>query len=69
MKEAHTPKTLYSNQNVETLYLVEPKCSYSAKGARQNTLDINTTGLKMRYKSIFEYIYEALLSQFDVESS
>jgi hypothetical protein len=47
MKEAHTPKILYSNQNVENLYLVEPECSTAAKGARQNTLDINITGLKM----------------------
>jgi hypothetical protein len=57
MKEAHTTKTLYSNQNVENVYLVEPECSYAVKGARQNTLDINITGLKMRYKSIFKYIY------------
>jgi hypothetical protein len=47
MKKAHTPKILYSNQNVENLYLVEPECSTAAKGARQNTLDINIKGLKM----------------------
>ena len=57
MKEAHTPKILYSNQNVENLYPVEPESSTAAKGARQNTLDINITGLKMRYKSILKYIY------------
>ena len=57
MKETHTPKILYSNQNVENLYIVEPKVSTAAKGARQNTLDINITGLKMWYKSIFKYIY------------
>jgi hypothetical protein len=57
MKEAHTPKILYSNQNVESLYLVEPESSTAAKGARQNTLDIYITGLKMRYISIFKYIY------------
>jgi hypothetical protein len=51
-KAAHTPKIVYSNQNVENLYLVEPESSTAAKGARQNTLDINITGLKMRYKSI-----------------
>jgi hypothetical protein len=52
MKAAHTPKILYHNQNVENLYLVEPESSTAVKGARQNTLDINITGLKMRYKSI-----------------
>jgi hypothetical protein len=57
MKAAHTPKILYSNQNVESLYLVEPESSTAAKGARQNTLDINIAGLKMRHKSIFKYIY------------
>jgi hypothetical protein len=57
MKEPHTPKILYSNQNVENLYLVEPESSTAAKGARQNALDKNITGLKMRYKSIFKYIY------------
>jgi hypothetical protein len=57
MKEAQTPKILYSNQNVENLYLVEPDSSTAAKGARQNTLDIIITGLKMRYKSIFKYLY------------
>jgi hypothetical protein len=56
-KEAHTPKILYSNQNVENLYLLEPESSTAAKGARQNTLDINITGLKMRNKSILKYIY------------
>jgi hypothetical protein len=41
MKEAHTPKILYSTQNVESLYLVEPpQTSNAVKGARQNTLDI-----------------------------
>jgi hypothetical protein len=39
------------------LYLVEPESSATAKGARQNTLVIKITGLKMRYKSIFKYIY------------
>jgi hypothetical protein len=57
MKEAHTPKILYSNQNVEYWYIVEPEFSTAAKGARQNNLDINITGLKMWYKSIFKYIY------------
>jgi hypothetical protein len=57
MKEAHTPKILYSNQNVENLYLVEPESSTAAIGARKNTLDINITGLKIRYKSILKYIY------------
>jgi hypothetical protein len=57
MKEADTPKILYSNQNVENLYLVEPESSTAVKGARQNTLDIYITGLKMRYKSILKYIY------------
>jgi hypothetical protein len=52
MKAAHTPKILYHNQNVENLYLVETESSTAAKGARQNTLDINITGLKMRNKSI-----------------
>jgi hypothetical protein len=52
MKAAHTPKILYHNQNVENLYLVKRESSTAAKGARQNTLDINITGLKMRYKSI-----------------
>jgi hypothetical protein len=37
---AHTPKMLYSTQNVENLYLVEPVSSTAANGARQNTLDI-----------------------------
>jgi len=36
---------------------VEPESSTAAKGARQNTLDIYITGLKMRYKSILKYIY------------
>jgi hypothetical protein len=52
MKEAHTPKILYINQNVENLYLKEPESSTAVKGARQNTLDIYITGLKMRYISI-----------------
>jgi hypothetical protein len=39
------------------LYLVEPECSTAAKGARQNNLDINITGLKMWYKSIYRYSY------------
>jgi hypothetical protein len=69
MKKAHTPKILYSKQNVENWYLVEPECSTAVKGARQNTLDINITGLKMRYKSIFRYIYGISFSQFYVESS
>jgi hypothetical protein len=56
MKEAHTPKILYSNQNVDSLYFVEPESSTAAKGARQNTLDINITGLKMRNKSILNII-------------
>jgi hypothetical protein len=47
MKKTHTPKILYSNQNMENLYLVEPECSTAVKGLRQNTLDINNTGLKM----------------------
>ena len=42
---------------MENLYLVEPESSTAAKEARQNTLDIYITGLKMRYKSIFKYIY------------
>jgi hypothetical protein len=54
---AHTPKILYINQNVENVYLVEPDFSTTVKGVRQNTLDIHITGLKMRYKSIFKYIY------------
>jgi hypothetical protein len=36
---------------------VEPESSTAAKGAKPNNLDINITGLKMRYKSIFKYIY------------
>jgi hypothetical protein len=42
---------------MENLYLVEPESSTAVKGARQNTLDIYITGLKMRYKSIFKYIF------------
>jgi len=57
MEDTHTPKILYSNQDVENLYLVEPESSTAAKGARQNTLDINITGWKVRYISIFKYIY------------
>jgi hypothetical protein len=37
---------------MENLYLVEPESSTAVKGATQNTLEINITGLKMRYKSI-----------------
>jgi hypothetical protein len=58
MKAAHTPKILYHNQNVDNVYLLEPESSTAARGARQNTLDINITGLKMRYKSILKYIYD-----------
>jgi hypothetical protein len=36
---------------------VEPESSTAAKGARKNTLDVNITGSKMRYKSILKYIY------------
>jgi len=42
---------------MENLYLVEPESLTAVKGARQNNLDINITGLKMRYKSIFRYIF------------
>jgi hypothetical protein len=56
-KEAHTPKILYVNQNMEKLYFVEPDSSTVLNGARQNTLDIYITGLKMWYKFMFEYIY------------
>jgi hypothetical protein len=56
-KEAQTPKILYVNQNMEKLYFVEPDSSTVLNGARQNNLDIHITGLKMRYKYIFNYIY------------
>jgi hypothetical protein len=57
MKEAHTPKILYVNQNVENVYLEELESSTAVNGARQNILDIHSTGLKIRYTSIFQYIY------------
>jgi hypothetical protein len=43
---------------VENLYLVEPEASTAVKGERQNNLDVYITGLKMRYISIFKYIYD-----------
>jgi hypothetical protein len=66
--EAHTPKILYSNQNMENLYFVELDSLTELKGARQNTLDIYITGLKIRYISIFKCIY-SFLSQFNEEST
>jgi hypothetical protein len=57
MKETHTPKILQRNQNMESLYFIEPEFSTTAKGARQNILDIYIRGLKAWYIFMSKYAY------------